>query len=34
MEIPGYVVNIIEKLDQAGFAAYIVGGCVRDLLLN
>ncbi|MBU4256917.1 CCA tRNA nucleotidyltransferase [Patescibacteria group bacterium] len=32
MKIPEYVKNIIEKLEQAGFEAYIVGGCVRDLL--
>ncbi len=33
MKIPDYVKNILEKLDQAGFEAYIVGGCVRDLLM-
>ncbi|MFH1427008.1 MAG: HD domain-containing protein [Patescibacteria group bacterium] len=33
MEIPKYVENIIEKLTKAGYEAYIVGGCVRDLLL-
>jgi len=33
MKIPDYVKNIIEKLEQAGFEAYIVGGCVRDLLM-
>jgi tRNA nucleotidyltransferase (CCA-adding enzyme) len=34
MQIPGYVKNIVEKLEQAGFEAYVVGGCVRDLLLS
>lgn len=34
MNIPGYVQEITEKLEEAGFAAYIVGGCVRDLLLE
>lgn len=34
MQIPEYVKNIIEKLEKAGFEAYIVGGCVRDLLLG
>ena len=34
MKIPKYVENIIEKLEKAGFEAYIVGGCVRDLLLK
>lgn len=24
----------LDKLQQAGFSAYLVGGCVRDLLLN
>ena len=26
--------EIIEKLNQAGYEAYFVGGCVRDFLLN
>ncbi len=26
--------KVIERLQQAGFQAYVVGGCVRDLLLN
>ena len=34
MQIPEYVKNIVEKLEQAGFEAYIVGGCVRDLLMG
>jgi len=34
MKIPGYVKNILEKLEQASFEAYIVGGCVRDLLMS
>lgn len=34
MKIPEYVKNIVAKLEQAGFEAYIVGGCVRDLLMN
>lgn len=34
MQIPEYVKNIIEKLEQAGFEAYVVGGCVRDLLMD
>ncbi|MEA3463782.1 MAG: CCA tRNA nucleotidyltransferase [Patescibacteria group bacterium] len=34
MKIPDYVKNIIAKLEQAGYEAYIVGGCVRDLLMN
>ncbi len=32
--IPEEVVSVVEKLRQAGFEAYIVGGCVRDLLLG
>ena len=31
--IPKYIQNIIKKLEKAGFEAYVVGGCVRDLLL-
>jgi len=34
MQIPEYVKNIVEKLEQASFEAYIVGGCVRDLLMD
>jgi len=33
MKIPDYVANIIKELEQAGYEAYIVGGCVRDLLM-
>lgn len=32
--IPKEVQQVIEKLQKAGFKAYIVGGCVRDLLLD
>lgn len=34
MMIPGYVLEAITKLKQAGFEAYIVGGCVRDFLME
>ena len=34
MTIPKEVKNIIGKLEDAGFEAYIVGGCVRDFLLE
>jgi len=34
MTIPKEVKNILSKLKKAGFEAYIVGGCVRDFLLN
>lgn len=33
-KIPSPVQNIIEVLQKAGFEAYAVGGCVRDLILN
>ncbi|MFH1181279.1 MAG: HD domain-containing protein [bacterium] len=32
MEIPKEIKTIINKLQKAGFEAYIVGGCVRDIL--
>jgi len=32
--IPNEVKNILTKLQAAGFEAYAVGGCVRDLLLG
>ena len=34
MQIPEYVKNIVEKLESAGFEAFVVGGCVRDLLMD
>jgi poly(A) polymerase/tRNA nucleotidyltransferase (CCA-adding enzyme) len=33
MDIPQPIQEILQKLEQSGFEAYIVGGCVRDLLL-
>ncbi|AHF65958.1 MULTISPECIES: polynucleotide adenylyltransferase PcnB [Pseudomonas] len=29
-----HAVNIVERLQNAGYQAYLVGGCVRDLMLN
>jgi poly(A) polymerase len=29
-----HAVGIVERLQNAGYQAYLVGGCVRDLLLN
>jgi tRNA nucleotidyltransferase (CCA-adding enzyme) len=34
MNIPEYLEQIIEKMEAAGFEAWIVGGCVRDLLMD
>lgn len=34
MTIPKEVETIVKKLQAAGFEAYIVGGCVRDLLIG
>jgi poly(A) polymerase/tRNA nucleotidyltransferase (CCA-adding enzyme) len=34
MNIPNYVKSIIEGLEKSNFEAYIVGGCVRDLLMG
>ena len=31
--IPREILNILQKLQDADFEAYLVGGCVRDLLL-
>jgi len=33
-KIPEYVSAIIKQLKSAGFEAYIVGGCIRDILLG
>lgn len=34
MIIPNYVLEALEKLKKAGFEAFIVGGCVRDFLME
>lgn len=33
-QIPSPVLDILAKLEENGFEAFIVGGCVRDLLLS
>lgn len=32
--IPDEVLRVAERLEEGGFEAYLVGGCVRDLLLK
>lgn len=32
--VPGYASAILRRLTAAGYPAYLVGGCVRDLQLN
>lgn len=32
--IPNEVVNTVKTLENAGYEAYLVGGCVRDILLG
>ena len=34
MVIPSYVQQCLDRLERAGYAAYIVGGCVRDAVLG
>jgi tRNA nucleotidyltransferase/poly(A) polymerase len=34
IDLPLVIFDIIEKIKQNGFEAYIVGGCLRDLLLK
>ncbi len=34
MKLPNNVQYILEKFNSNGFEAFIVGGCVRDSLLN
>jgi len=33
-KIPREVQEVIFELEKAGFEAYVVGGCVRDLLVG
>src|SRR3989344_5859531 len=32
--IPKEITSVIETLEKSGYEAYLVGGCVRDLLLG
>lgn len=32
--IPKEVIDVVESLEKAGFQAYLVGGCVRDIFLG
>ncbi len=34
MKTPEYVKNILSQLEKAGYEAYLVGGCVRDILME
>lgn len=34
MELPFQVAEILERLEGAGFSAFVVGGCVRDSLMG
>jgi len=33
-KIPDYVTHVTKTLEKAGFEAFLVGGCVRDLILE
>ncbi len=33
-QIPEYILSLIRTLQDAGYEAYLVGGCVRDLMLG
>jgi poly(A) polymerase len=32
--IPQEIISVIEKIQKAGFEAYLVGGSVRDMAMN
>ena len=32
--IPKEVIHVVETLEKAGYEAYLIGGCTRDLLLG
>ena len=34
MKLPKEVIQIIEKLNETSYEAYVVGGCVRDFLMD
>lgn len=31
---PKYVLNVLERLENHGFSAFMVGGCVRDIIMG
>jgi tRNA nucleotidyltransferase (CCA-adding enzyme) len=33
-KIPGEVISVVRRLQEAGYEAYLVGGCVRDLVMD
>ena len=33
-DIPKEVLSVADSLEKAGFEAYLVGGCVRDLIIG
>jgi putative nucleotidyltransferase with HDIG domain len=33
-KIPSYVTHVTETLEKSGFEAFLVGGCVRDLIME
>src|SRR5258708_6342112 len=33
-KIPSYILDVKKKFQEAGFEIYLVGGCVRDMLLD
>lgn len=34
MKLPSFICEILEKLNSHGFDAFVVGGCVRDMILE
>ncbi len=34
INLPKYVQTVLKRLESAGFSAYAVGGCVRDMLMG
>jgi len=34
VKIPAEVISVVRRLQEAGYEAYLVGGCVRDLVMD
>ncbi len=34
MNLPEYIIKIMDKFEHSGYQSYVVGGCVRDALLH
>ena len=34
LNLPIYIEEVLRKIEEKGYEAFVVGGCVRDLILG